>query len=229
VTRCGGKGCHGDRIDRIMEQVHAFLSGHNELVVLRFSHWCQTGPKDRALLQLIKNSLDPYIFKATEDSLATITDIPVDRMTGPGPSGKAVLLFDYMTDSDSLKRMGFFNSYMMPRSGSYANTMKLENMINNQVRKYSRFDPESPRLFEISWTLTQKGRRAVGCAFGYERGSLYEMGMKANAALPVQVGRLIEKGDIRPGRLPNIILVDFAGDFVTRECIRISEVHLQGD
>jgi len=69
---------------------------------------------------------------------------------------------------------------------------------------------------------------AIACAVPFS-GALGIEGYayQAHDRLPIEMDLLIDNGDIAVGQIPNIISVDFAEEFVTDECRRISNLNLQ--
>lgn len=229
TTGCGGLGCKGDGIANMLNQVRDFLDGHAELVVLEFSHWCDTGPNDASFQELVTNLLGPRMYRDSTDNSVPFHLRPLEDIVSPlGATGKALALFHGIANTEQNRAAGLFASSYLPKTGSYANAQTFEAMKADQFGKYAGFANQPHQRFEISWTLTMNADMSVACAFPWTNPpAIADLAESANSQLETSVSELIASGQITPGRIPNVIYVDFCETFVTDQCVRISRLNTE--
>jgi hypothetical protein len=149
-------------------------------------------------------------------------------MSADGRSGHAIIVYEGLADTVELRRAGRFARSQLPVEGGWSNVTDVELLRADQVARFEAFDPSGDTLFELSWTLTQDQALAVSCIGPPEEAtSIRELAELANPQLAPTLTALIDSGEIRAGRIPNVISLDFVDTFVTDECLRLTHLHLR--
>lgn len=163
----------GPYISEVLEDIRKFFSeGHQELVILKFSHFngfdSADGKEYIALRDGISDYLDPWLYKNKPEN-QRLADIAVGEYLKSG-DGRILVAVD---DDFALtyKKTGFW-VYRDWNSGNpekgdltvfdrYSNETDLNKMKNDQLEKLRNFDGRCEKnknvpcdLFLLSWTLT---------------------------------------------------------------------------
>jgi hypothetical protein len=229
ATDCDGFGCKGDIMDNVLSQTKDFLDNHAELVFLQMSHFCGIEPDDPAFLAFLKDKLGNSIYKETVISSIPffrrpLTDfIPVNLNTG-----KVVLIFEGIANSPANRALGFFTADILPAVGGWTDDNNFPEMKQNQLNNFSSYVNDSTHLFQFSWQITQDVNQAVACVLTPSSAvSIKTAALNANNQLPVIIDSLIANNDIRKGKIPNIIYVDYADAFITNICIKLNKLNVE--
>jgi hypothetical protein len=224
---CDGPGCYGVRVDVMLQQLRDFLEDHDELVILEFGFWCYTDGNDPNFRQMLSDVLGEHLYRETEVDQTPFIHRPLAEIIPPGrKKGIAIALVSGVTDSEANRGEGIFSPTFIPRSGSFANAQNFPDMKADQFAKYRNFANDGLSLFEIAWTLTQDVDQALSCVIPVNPASIQSLAQMANPVLGESIDELIASDDIRKGRIPNVISVDFSAAFVTEQCIRITGINL---
>jgi hypothetical protein len=229
TTACGGLGCLGTPLTQLLGELRAFLDTHPELVFIELGAYCGTGPDDQALIDLVSNTLGERLYRDPEGETRPLVERPLGSlMSADGRSGHAIIVYEGLADTAELRRAGRFARSQLPVQGGWSNVTDVELLRADQVARFEAFDPSGDTLFELSWTLTQDQALAVTCIGPPEEAtSIRELAELANPQLAPTLTALIEGGEIRAGRIPNVISIDFVDTFVTDECLRLTHLHLR--
>ena len=228
ATDCDGLGCRGAALSTILNDVNKFLDNHSELVFFEISHFCRTSNSDTALLNLFNRILGDKIYKETVPTSVPFIHQPLKDIIGNGTSGKIILIFDGVANTSANRANGLFNgSFLLPREGRWTNSHYLKDMIQAQLNEYSNFSNDGEHLFQFSWQITQNELQAINCAINPNAPSIHKTADSANVRIAPVLDSLIAVNEIRKGRIPNIIYLDFSESFVTKQCIKISKLNIE--
>jgi hypothetical protein len=232
-------GCKGDSLQRVLRKVNDFLSQHNELVILHFSHYCDRKWNKKntkyfsELIQLVKNTLGETVFKMQDTLQSTVATLPLNKII-TGKQGKVILIFnDYNSEKVSNKAGGIF-SFQNDLSAfdRYSNTTDLNFMQNDQRKKFALWSEKAStkkeNIFIMPLTLTQNTKTAMRC-------SGFKMPWKKSVSIMQyaqttknELDELFESWTkdklITAEKKPNIINVDIADGVITRLCIRLNKL-----
>ncbi|MFA8300844.1 MAG: hypothetical protein ACEPOV_11825 [Hyphomicrobiales bacterium] len=194
----------GPSVDEVLNDVKHFMDeGHNELVVLKFSHF-----KDfndgvySTLAQKIKDKLGPYLY--VNNTNKRLADITMEDYLGTG--GKVLILMEgeyainhhqdgiytYRDNYDSNIGEADIVFY-----DDYTDTTDYGRMRSDQLNKYYNYDGLSSNkesdMFLLSWTLTPV--TGVGKA-----------SRPANSNLDLEMSKVMPNNY---GHIPNVLYVDY--------------------
>jgi hypothetical protein len=227
ATDCDGLGCKGDQLSNIFSQINSFLDDHNELVILEFSHFCHSSFSDPAFMSLL-NTFGNKIYKETAADTVPFIHRMLKNIIPPGSkSGKVMLIYEGAADNPENKANGIFSSTVIPTEGGWTNSHDLSDLLEKQRLNYSNYSNNGSSIFQFSWQITQSDAMAVQCAIYPDTVSIGKLATVANNQLNPFVDTLIANGQVRKGRIPNVIFVDFADEFITRLCIRLNKLNLE--
>lgn len=229
TTTCGGLGCLGTPLTELLGDVRAFLDANPELVFLELGGFCGTSNEDPALIELIATTLGERLYREPEGEQRLLVDQPLASLMSPdGVTGRAIVFYDGLASTPELRREGRFSRDQLPVAGYWSNVTEVALLRADQVARFEAFDPSGDTLFELSWTLTQNQDLAVSCIGPPEEAtSIRDLADLANPALTPTLDALIESGEIRAGRIPNVISLDFVDTWVTDECLRLTHLNLR--
>jgi hypothetical protein len=225
ATSCNGLGCKGALLSTIYTDINAFLDTHQELVILEISHFCGTSIADTALLNLANRILGDKIYKETVSSAVPFIHQPLKEIIGNGKTGKVLLIYEGVANNAANKANGLFNGIILPREGAWTNSHYLKDMKNGQINQFQNFSNDGNHLFQFSWQITQNELQAVNCALNPNAPSIHKTADSANVEIVPTLDSLISVGQIRKGRIPNVIYLDYSESFVTKQCIKISRLN----
>ncbi|OZG72631.1 hypothetical protein BTA51_13965 [Hahella sp. CCB-MM4] len=219
-------GCDGPGLDTALADVKIFMARSSELVILKFSHYLNRD-KDGAdfteeemdrLCSEVLTALDGHLYTGPMPLAAT----PLNIMTARG--GRVVAVFDNLSAALHQKYAGkgiySYRDYPTSETADltvfdhYTGTPDLEVMINDQLGKLENPENHGGDLFLLSWTLTQDTEQAIACGAGIGI-SILTMAASANSELWKNMEQLQRGGNIRKGRLPNLLYHDYAQGFAT--------------
>jgi hypothetical protein len=212
-------------VDTVMGDVKKFMEeGHNEVVVLKFSHFlgfgeCTTSTRQYMRLQeTITDNLGTWMYKGDTRP----SDVALNNLTS---GGKVVVVVDgdWAAPKCHLGRAGFYiykdsctdaancDSPVPARESEfnvfdrYSNTTSYQTMKNDQLVKYAEYDGKmegdpsvAVDLFLLSWTLTPGGIDSLK--------PVSEISVPANIHLGEDMTNINKNPD---GFIPNILYVDY--------------------
>jgi hypothetical protein len=162
------QGGNGQSIASVIDEVNAFLTANQELVILDLSHAYDTDvgyppfshPQTIALMEQLQGIQHRFTAPTGTVDLSQLT---LNDFIASGAS--VIIIFDDSTLSpgnfsqDAF--VGFYNNTQLSIYNSYADTADLEAMVTDQLGKMAaqRQSPDSG-LFLLSWTLTTLDPRA---------------------------------------------------------------------
>lgn len=229
ATSCDGLGCKGDLLSNIFTQTNNYLNTHAELVIMRFSHFCKTSYTDTNFMNLLTGTFGEKIYKETVISTIPFIQqdlkniIPVTKSTG-----KVMLVFDEdVSNSAENKANGLFSGSILPTQGSWTNSHNFGDLKRRQLENFSNYNNDGNSLFSFSWQVTQDELMAINCVINSNAPSIQTNATIANNALSSTIDTLIMNTQIKKGRIPNIIWVDYADEFITKECIQLNKISLE--
>lgn len=207
----------------MLEQTKAYLDQHSELIILEWTHFCNTTPEDAAFLSLLNSTLGDRIYTEQNTETKAFVNRTLKELLSSG--GKVLMLFEGIQTEDRTK--GYFAESFIDQNGSYANEPYLAEMKADQLQKFENYTPTDSSIFSISWTQTMNTALAVTC-LGEEENPLTieDISQEATADLEKTLAAWIQNGSITKNKIPNIISVDFASTLVTEQCIKVSEFNL---
>ncbi|MFA8300845.1 MAG: hypothetical protein ACEPOV_11830 [Hyphomicrobiales bacterium] len=194
----------GPSVDELLTDVEEFMDeGHNELVILKFSHFKDFNSEVYSILvDKIKNKLGSHLYVNNDNKrLASIT---MNDYLSTG--GKVLVLIEdeyaienrhdgiytYRDNYDANVNEGDIVFY-----DDYSNTTDYDRMRGDQLNKYYNYsglsnDKEND-MFLLSWTLTPM--TGVG-----------EASRPANGNLSIEMSKIMPNNY---GHIPNVLYVDF--------------------
>ncbi|MCA9578263.1 MAG: hypothetical protein R3B40_25965 [Polyangiales bacterium] len=227
TTTCGGLGCLGARLQDLLGELRTFLDQHREFVVIEVGGFCGTGADDDTLVALITTTLGPRLYTEPAGETRPLMQRPLAELVGPD-GGRAVFFYEGLADTPELRAAGRYSPTQLTVDGHWSNVIDVELLRAEQVARFESYDPGSGRLFELSWTLTQNQELAVSCIGPPEQAtSIRDLAEMANPLLGPTLDELVARGEIRPGRIPNVLSIDFVDTFVTDECLRLTHLNLR--
>lgn len=229
TVSCRSLGCIGTPLDALLSDVRHFLDRHRELVILELTHFCDTGVDDAALVTLIEQQLGDRLYREPVGETRPLIDRPLaELLPGTARRGKALVLWEGLADTAASRQAGRFPIDAIPVESGWSNTTDLGYLVQDQTTRYASYANDGTKLFELSWTLTQDTAMATACAENPDTAtSIEDLATIANGALVPNLDALIASGQIRAGRIPNVISLDFAEGWVTDQCLRITEIGLE--
>lgn len=227
ATDCNGLGCKGAMLSTIFTDINNFLDTHAELVILEISHYCGTSITDTAFLNLTTRLLGDKIYKETATPAVSFIHQPLKEIIGTGTSGKVLLIYEGVANNATNRANGFFSDAILPKEGRWTNSHYLKDMKQGQLNEYNNFSNDGEHLFQFSWQITQNELQAINCALNPNATTIHQTADSANIQLAPTMDSLISANQIRKGRIPNIIYLDYSEKFVTKECIKISKMNLE--
>ena len=227
TTTCGGFGCLGAPLTDLLGELRAFLDAHQEVVLIELGNFCGTGLDDVALIELIEGTLGPRLYVEPEGETRALMQRPLAELAAP-EGGRAIVFYEGIADSAALRQAGRFSFAQLTVDGHWSNVTDVDLLRADQVGRFESFDPTAGRLFELSWTLTQDQDLALSCIGPPEQAtSIRQLAEAANPELGPVLDDLVARGEIRPGRIPSVLSIDFADSFVTDECLRLTHLNLR--
>lgn len=227
-THCEGLGCKGDLFKNILLQTKQFLASHQELVILNLTHYCHTSPTDTAFLNLLTRILGDYVYKDTTNSNAELIQIPLKQiLASKHGDGKVILMFEGLGNTLENRKRGFFDISLLHTTGGWTNDNYLDNLQEHQRQNFINYVGNGTELYELAWQVTQHDEQALRCALAPNaRVALRKSATKANATLPDFIDQLIAKGELRKGKIPNILWDDYADTALTYQCVKINKLNI---
>lgn len=228
ATDCDGYGCKGDLISNIFSQINTFLDNHAELVILQISHFCHTSYNETGFVNLINNTFGDKIYKETSPGAVPFIHKPLkDIIPQNKNNGKVMLILEGASDSPANRANGIFTNDIIPAVGGWTNSHDLGDLKSKQGNNYAGYSNKGITLFQFSWQITQSDHMAVDCAIFPDTASIAKLAQRANLQLTPFIDSLISTGDIKKGRIPNIIYIDLADELVTQQCLKVTKLNLE--
>ncbi len=250
----GWLGCAGQDLESVYKQVGSFMllpGSEREVVILKFSHFLRllevqegaesgerSAPFDydtaHAFIGELLTYLGPYLY-TSEDPAINLNELSLAQIAGPpGNLRRVIAVFDGLPGFLIDPAIGIFQYAGSGTPGgnltvydNYSNTETFEFMVSDQIGKFTAFDPASGALFLLSWTLTwQPDFLAIffSRSFGTCNDALAE---GANMQLAGYVDDLIAQNVFLPGKIPNIIFIDYFGELsgVVDVCVTLNQLN----
>ncbi len=226
-TDCNGLGCRGASMTDIYNDINLFLENHAELVILELSHFCGITVNDTAFLNFLNNILGDKIYKENELIESAFVNRSIKDIIGNNGKGKVLLVFEGISDSMENKSKGKFSPSIFNKNDSWTNSHYLSDLIKSQLENYQNYQNEVNSLFQFSWQITQNEIQAISCALNPQAVSIQQNADSANNQIISIIDFLIKNNQIRKGRIPNVIYLDFSGKFVMEKCLEVSKLNLE--
>jgi hypothetical protein len=187
------------------------------------------------IVSQVQTILEPYLYANTTSSINLNQQTMASLKTKPGAT--VIALFDvgnkkaegYFFPTDQIATaQGIFAfgdtaiakvSYPIAPNfllyDSYANSNNFSTMVTDQQKKLSAFKKDPQKSFLLSWTLTCQGQPCTGGTVGKKTNisCLATMAQYTNPQLSGTVLSWVSHGTIKSGRMPNILYVDYCGQF----------------
>lgn len=217
------QGALGQSIRQIVDQINSFCATNPELIILCISHCLNLdlGLFDRPLhpaeFDRLCNELLAINHRFIVPDDANLLDKPLTHFIGNRRPAVCLVLSDPNLRVDPLFGLhnGFYSKPSFDVIDQYANTNRLEVMIEDQMNKlltYRSKENNSRNYFLLSWTLTQQN---IQTTFGQ---SIASMAIIANSHL----FKLLSAGPTGysfrrfvKNAYPNVISLDFVNTDVT--------------
>lgn len=226
TTECGGMGCQGDFMKNIFQFTNDFLENHTEVVVLAFDHFCNMRPEDADFLKMLNDILGDKIYKET-DRVDFLYDWSLNKVLGKEPQkGKVILLFDGVSNTDENRQKGYFSDRILSSIGGWSNKNVYSLLKEDQLSKFTNYEPRHPNMFQFSWQMTQEAAQAVACAVGNQSGSILSMSKQSNPDFQIVIDSLVQSGAIHSGKIPNVFWLDYGEEWMIGIAKTISEIGL---
>ncbi len=228
ATECGGLGCEGDYLRDILKMTNDFLEENKEVVILSLNHFCNISPNDTLLLNLIEETLGDKIYKET-DFLENLYDWSLQKVLGKKPQkGKVILVFEGGFSNNTENRSnGYFTNSILNFVGGWSNKNIYSQLKEDQLRRYSEFSPRSPKLFQFSYQMTPDQVMAIACAVGNQIGSIKNLSKQTNKDFPIVIDSLIQVGEIRADKIPNVFWLDYGDEWMIELAHKISVIGIE--
>jgi hypothetical protein len=221
-----------DSVDKVMRDVGAFMqAGHNEVVVLKFSHFLGFGRGGQCLgsnpieYDRLQSTIRGFLQQFLYDGDTRPADVPLNDLTSGGKVGKVVVVVDgdWATPMCVPNQAGFYvyknsctnaencENPVPAKDGEfnvfdqYTNTTNFEKMYNDQLTKYYEYDGR------------MVGDRSVAddlflLSWTLTPGGIDSITPVAKLSEPanMNLGRLMSRTERNPvGFIPNILYVDY--------------------
>lgn len=229
--------------------------GQNEIIVLKFSHMAALGAKPgpmsstqfQNIVNMVQGMLKSYLYYSSNTTINLNQTNLIGLTRPPGPT--VIALFDvgysgaegYFFPKDLIDpAKGIFAygdtnvsnvSYpIMPNFllfDSYSNSNIFSTMVADQKAKLAAFKPNATQSFLLSWTLTCQSMNCTGGVVGKKTGigCIINMARAANPLLSGTVFNWVNDETITTGRMPNILYVDFCGEFADESMAVAAELN----
>lgn len=220
-TGCGGLGCKGDLLANIYADINIFLENHEELVILEMSHFCGTHLEDEVLLDMATNIFGDKLHRGLPLT-ESLLNIPLNEIIGNSGKGKVLIIYEGASNDMVNRNKGVYAPAVLPKEGAWTNSPNLPHMLYNQLSLYENYSNSSAVLFQFNWQITQSTLQAVNCAINPLSVPISKTADSANMMLQPIMDSLITIGNIRHGRIPNILYFDFCESKYAKTCIDIS-------
>lgn len=223
ATECGGLGCQGDFMENIFEMTNEFLENYNEVVIFQLGHFCGISGNDTIFLKMLEETLGDKIYRETE-YLENMYDWSLQKVLGEKPqSGKVILIFENgMSNTVTNRSNGYFSSSIKNFVGGWSNKNIYSELKEDQLRRYTNYQPISPMLFQFSYQMTQDEKMAIACALGDQSGSIKSFSVQTNSDFPLVIDSLIQSGEINSNKLPNVFWTDYGEEWMIDIAQKIS-------
>ena len=193
----------GPPVSKMLNQLADFLKDVDcELVILKFSHFCNFSDDDHArLIANIQEKIGPFLFTRFDANAEMILKMTFAELT----SGRPLVLIEYHEDlkkSNYLVRnpaAGFWHS--LPTTDEASKKDNYPEMKNDQLQKLMEKGGNEKKLFLLSWTLTPTDADSF-----VNNPSLHAMSKSANRHLGEFCREWASK------RIINFLYVDFFED-----------------
>ena len=229
-------GCRGVELATMLADVANFCSNTTkQVIVLKLSHFADrqadsfgfTSAQITNVLAYVHGLLGNCLFvNNTQSRLASLT------LSAIAPSGsKVVLVYDPSIPED--KQGGSItapsgtytyadfdaannnaHSADLVVYDEYSNKNTTSSMISDQLRKLNNSDKHGGDMFLLSWTLTQQ---KLDQFLGHP--TILDLSVNADRLLAQNMAAEFQTGQVRNGKMPNIVYVDSADTFATDVCI----------
>jgi hypothetical protein len=228
-THCDGLGCKGDMLINILHATREFLDTHHELVILQISHPCHTSASDSVLLSLLAATLGDRIYRETKPANVPFIQVPLqDLLPADGKTGKVLITIEGAENNAATRAKGIFNDNILPTAGGWTNDNKLPLLEEHQRKNLSAYQGNGSALYTLAWQITQHNEEALRSALApHARASIRHGAYRANQAFPAFLDSLIKTGNIRKGKIPNIIWSDFVDTAVTKQCMKLTKLNVE--
>ncbi|HMU97799.1 MAG TPA: hypothetical protein PLJ37_00110 [Chitinophagales bacterium] len=227
ATDCNGLGCRGASMTDICNDINLFLEDHAELVILELSHFCGITIYDTTFINYLNTILGDKIYKESTIIERPLINRPLKEIIGNSGKGKVLLVFDGILDNFEDKAKGKFPQTIFNKNNSWTNSHYLSDMLKGQLENYRNYQNEENSLFQFSWQITQNEIQAISCALNPQATSIKQGADSANVQIAPVIDSLIKNNQIRKGRIPNVIYLDFSGKFVMEKCLEVSKLNLE--
>lgn len=228
ATDCGGLGCQGDYLRNIFDMTNEFLTEYHEVVILTFGHFCGLSANDTMFLNLVNESLGDKIYRETDFS-PNLYDWSLQKVLGENPkSGKVILVFEEgFSNSIEKRAKGYFSSSIMNFTGGWSNKFIYSQLKEDQLKRYSEYTPSSPQLFQFSYQMTPNEKMAISCALADQSGSVKTLSKQTNTDFPLIIDSLINNGEIRSDKIPNVFWLDYGDEWMIEIAQKISKIGIE--
>ncbi|MCJ1356416.1 MAG: hypothetical protein MMC33_006411 [Icmadophila ericetorum] len=158
----GRIGARGERLQDIINDINAYTASHKELIILNLSHDSNTDTTYNGFSQdewnlcftQLEGIRDRIILNGDEAN--DLSKLPLNRFLGSGSAAIVIVLeAGSQIQLGKWHNQGFFYQRQLNVRNEYSNTPELPKMSSDQLDKLDHLSPTDPRLFLLSWTLTQ--------------------------------------------------------------------------
>ena len=198
------QGANGQSIQNIIQDINAFATRNQELIVLNLSHSLNTdlgNSSYRSFTQEEWNGLFKelskirHLYKA--DANTILTSKTLNDFISSG--SKVLIILEDNANLGSYAGNGFFKYSSFNAYNSYAEKNQVDAMAKNQ---FDKMKTNHNKYFLLSWTLTQDATQASTCALG-TASSIKELAGEANERLAD-----LAYPEVNSKAFPNIIYTD---------------------
>ena len=111
--------------------------------------------------------------------------------------------------------------------GRWSNKNVYSQLKEDQLKKYSEYTPSSPKLFQFSYQMTPDQTMAIACALGNQNGSIKSLSEQTNPDFPLVIDSLIDAGEIRADKIPNVFWLDYGENWMIEVAQKISIIGIE--
>lgn len=228
-----GLGCYGAAISDILTDVKNFLNDHQEVVILKFSHYdFPNGNSDKKDLEnQVATALNGLLLSPANKT-GRIAAMTLSQILGNSGKGVAIPVFEpYSSTDGSADYSGLYTYADFDPShnnataadlvvyDSYADDDSLNDMRKDQLDKLHSSSNHGGDLFLFSWTLTQQIYEGGNLHFDQLTSAIADFAVLANSTCTQVLSDQQQTLKITQSKLPNVVYVDFCDDFVTDICV----------
>ena len=162
----------GPLLKEVLDDIKKFMEeNHNELVILKFSHYKDFNIESyKQLVECINSNIGKWLFDYDDQDKQRLSEYPLAKFTDNNSMGRIIVVCDgHFPVEFKLKGILVYRDWDSDRVNEgdfivfdeYSNTMSYDKMWEDQINKYMKFEGHCKSdsnldcdFFLLSWTLT---------------------------------------------------------------------------